>query len=282
MKYTREEIIAALRKVREEGHPVIGTAAGIGLAAKCQDLGGADFIIADLAAKMRMSGFGSVPAMFAVKRAVSVQEELTGEILPMVSRAPVLAGINATEPFEDIDAYIDKMMEAGYSGIINSPSNGWNVGRNEKNLIKLGLGYDTETEMIGRAHRKDIFTAAMCYRENQARAMAEAGADVIIANLGLTAGGRTGAAAWLTEEEAAVCAEGIARAAKTVRTEVLVLFVGGVYTDAEKVKSLLRRVPELDGFAAGSAADRLPMEKAITSAQAAYKELRLCPGNTDR
>ncbi|MBC8535334.1 phosphoenolpyruvate hydrolase family protein [Feifania hominis] len=274
-KVSREVLLHRVAKLKAENRAIIATGAGIGITARCQEVAGSDLILVDMAARMRMAGFGAMSANFAVKRANSLIAELAPEILPIVEHTPVLAGVAATEPFADIRQTIRECSECGYSGVFNSPSVGWNDSFNAKNLTRVGLGYDREIELIAVAHGENLITLARCYDAWQAGEMARAGADFIVADLGPTAGGLSGVKTTLDHDEIRKLTESIVRAARGENESVTVLCTGGPLAAPREVELLLNSIAGLDGFYGGSATDSIPMEQGIISVAQGFKQTRL-------
>lgn len=274
-KIERNEIVSRLRNLINASRAIIGTSAGIGIAAKCQAYAGADLIVVDNSARFRMAGYGSYGGNFAYKNSTDMLYRQACDILPLVTDVPVIAGVTAAEPLRDIHTVINDMSEMGFSGICNSPSVGWYDPKNAKNLKKLGLGYDQEVRMIAYAHQRDLLTVAVCYDAGQAREMASAGADIIVAEIGLTEGGMIGAKALMPFEEARSLIQIICDAARGVRQDVIVLCHGGLLSTPAAVSKMLNALNGVNGFLGGSATDRLPMEQGIVRTAEGFKATRL-------
>ena len=277
-KIERNEIVSRLWKLIDANRAIIGTSAGIGIAAKCHAYAGADLIVVDNSARFRMAGYGSYGGNFAYKNSTDMLYRQARDILPLVADVPVIAGVTAAEPFRDIHTVISDMKEMGFSGICNSPSVGWYDSKNARNLTKLGLGYDQEVHMIAYAHQQDLLTAAICYNAEQAREMACAGADIIVAEIGLTGGGMIGAKALMPFEEARGLIQTICDAARDVREDVIVLCHGGLLSTPEAVSKMLNALNGVNGFLGGSATDRIPMEQGIVRTAEGFKAARLYGG----
>ncbi|MEG1558460.1 MAG: phosphoenolpyruvate hydrolase family protein, partial [Oscillospiraceae bacterium] len=259
-KMTYSEIVNRLHGEIEKKHALLVTATGIGITAKCQEFAGSDLLVVDCAARIRMAGFGSLGGNFAFKKAneqLLIQAE---EILPIIKKVPVIAGVAAAEPFSDIITFVDKLSEMGFSGIANSPSVGWNDEFNQKNLSKLGIGYDSEVALIKAAHERGLFTVAHCFDASQAAAMASCGADIVIANIGLTSGGLIGAKTVFSMDEAVNAIQKICDAAKEANNSVIVLCHGGPLSTPCNVACALSQLSGVAGFLGESATDRIPME----------------------
>ena len=271
----RKEILSRLGGVIKAGKAVVATGAGIGIAAKCQAFAGADLIVVDSAARFRMAGYGSYGGLFAYKNSTDMLYEQGRDILPLAGDTPVIAGITAAEPFRDVGTVVDDMVRMGFSGVCNSPSVGWYDAKNAANLTKLGLGYDQEVKLIREAHAKDLFTMAVCHDAAQALTMTEAGADVIVAEIGLTEGGLIGATALLPFAQAQALIQSMCDAAQSVREDVIVLCHGGLLSTPEAVAKMLCALRGVAGVLGGSATDRIPMERGIIETAKGFKATRL-------
>src|SRR5215211_5423799 len=186
MAITREEIVARLRQQNAAGKPIVGCGAGTGISAKLAEAGGADLIIIYNSGRYRMAGRGSLAGMMPYGDANAIVVEMAGEVLPVVTRTPVLAGVNGTDPFRDMDLFLDQLKALGFSGVQNFPTVGLIDGVFRANLEETGMSYALEIDMIAKAHDKDMLTTPYVFSENQATAMAIAGADIIVCQLGLT------------------------------------------------------------------------------------------------
>lgn len=271
----REEILSRLVNLMDSNKAIIGTSAGIGIVAKCQAYAGADLIVVDNSARFRMAGYGSYGGNFAYKNSTDMLYQQAHDILPLVADVPVIAGITAAEPFHDIHTVIKDMSKMGFSGVCNSPSVGWYDSKNAINLKKLGLGYDQEVNMIVYAHQQNLLTVAICYNADQAREMTEAGADIIVAEVGLTVGGMIGAKVLLSYQETLDRIQTICDAARDIRADVIVLCHGGLLCTPVEVAKMLNALHGINGFLGGSATDRIPMEQGITGTAAGFKSARL-------
>ncbi len=275
MVFTRDDIISRLNAALERGEIIVGTTAGIGLVAKCQEAGGADIIAVDYGARLRMAGVSSLAANLSSGRAVEVVSSLSSEVLPVVKNTPVLCGICATEPFATIDMLLDDAMNSGYSGVYLSPSIGWNSPSNIKNLDKQNIGLDREAAFIARAKGRGIFSAAYCHTAESCRMMSAAGADMVVVTVGATVGGFSGVKSALTMEESVQFIDGCTKAAKGENENIKVLFTGGIFSSSESVAKLISLLPEVDGFMGGSSTDRLPMEEGLTEGARLFKKTKL-------
>lgn len=271
----REEILGKLNRKIESHEPLLITEAGVGIAAKCQAYAGADAVLVCHGARMRMAGFGSGAGFFAYKNSTDMLYQEAHDILPLLSDTPAIAGITAAEPFRDVAQVIDDMAHLGFSGVCNSPSTGWNDPMNAANLSKLGLGYDQEVAMIRLAHDKGLLTLAICYVAEQATQMAEAGADIVVAELGITRGGLVGVQTVYPFEEARERIQAISDAVKAVTPHGIVLCHGGILNAPDIVEKMLNSVTHVSGFLGGSATDRIPMEQGIIKTAQGFKQDRL-------
>ncbi|MBK6005680.1 phosphoenolpyruvate hydrolase family protein [Ramlibacter ginsenosidimutans] len=260
----RAEILDHLRGKVEAGRPIVGGGAGTGLSAKCEEAGGLDLIVIYNSGRYRMAGRGSLAGVLAYGNANEIVCEMAREVLPVVRRTPVLAGVNGTDPFMITDEFLQRLVTLGFSGVQNFPTVGLIDGTFRANLEETGMGYDLEVEMIARAHALDLLTTPYVFSEDDARAMAKAGADIVVCHLGLTTGGSIGAG---TARTLADCVEPInawAAAARAVKHDVLVLCHGGPIAEPEDAQWILSQCPGCHGFYGASSMERLPTEVALT------------------
>lgn len=278
MAMSRSEILKKLYAQVEAGIPIIGGGAGTGISAKCEEAGGIDLIILYNSGRYRMAGRVSITGLFAYGDANAIVLEMAGEVLPVVKNTPVLAGVNATDPFRLMPVFLRQLKEIGFAGVQNFPTVGLFDGQMRANMEATGLGYDKEVEMIRLAHELDLLTTPYVFNEDEAKAMVEAGADIIVAHVGLTTGGTIGAHVAMTMDEAIDTVNRIADAAKQVREDILVLCHGGPFDEPENVAYALARMPGVHGFYGASSMERLPVERAITQQVQAFKSIRLNRG----
>jgi len=260
----RQQILGRLRAKIGAGTPIVGGGAGTGLSAKCEEMGGIDLIVIYNSGRYRMAGRGSLAGLLAYGNANEIVCEMAREVLPVVKRTPVLAGVNGTDPFLIRDSFLRRIIDLGFSGIQNFPTVGLIDGLFRANLEETGMGYDTEVELIAHARTLDLLTTPYVFSTDNARAMAQAGADVVVCHLGLTTGGSIGAQ---TALKLADCVEPInawAAAAKSVRSDVIVLCHGGPIATPDDAQYILRRCPDCHGFYGASSMERLPVEAALT------------------
>jgi predicted TIM-barrel enzyme len=275
MAIAREEILRKLHAQAADGVPIVGGGAGTGLSAKCEEAGGIDLLVLYNTGRYRMAGRVSITGLFAYGDANQIVMEMAGEVLPVVKRTPVLAGVNATDPFRLMPVFLRQVKEAGFSGVQNFPTVGLFDGRMRENMEACGLGYEKEVEMIALASEMDLLTTPYVFNEQEAMAMAKAGADIIVAHVGLTTGGTIGAASALTMDQAVDTTLRIAKAARSVRPDLLVICHGGPFDEPENVAQAMRRLPGINGFYGASSMERLPVERAIKEQVEKFKRMSL-------
>jgi predicted TIM-barrel enzyme len=275
MPYTRREILDRLGQIIARGLPIIGGGAGTGISAKFEEVGGVDLIVIYNSGRYRMAGRGSLSGLMPYGDANGIVMEMASEVLTVVKHTPVLAGVCGTDPFRQMPLFLKQVEAAGFSGIQNFPTVGLIDGLFRQNLEETGMGYGLEVEMIRLAREMDLFTSPYCFNPDEATAMAQAGADVIVAHLGLTTKGSIGATTAVTLERAPEKVQEIADAAKRANKEVIVLCHGGPISEPEDAEYVLQRTAGVHGFYGASSMERLPVEKAITETLKAYKAIRL-------
>ena len=258
----------------KEGVPIIGGGAGTGLSAKCEEAGGIDLIVIYNSGRYRMAGRGSLAGVLAYGNANEIVMEMAREVLPVISRTPVLAGVNGTDPFCNFDHFLDQVKAIGFSGIQNFPTVGLIDGVFRSNLEETGMSYDLEVDVVRLARSKDLLTTPYVFDVGQARMMAEAGADIIVAHMGLTTGGSIGAETAMPLEEAVNRVSEIARAALSVRNDIIVLCHGGPISTPEDAALILERCRQCHGFYGASSMERLPTEIALVEQTRRFKEIR--------
>jgi predicted TIM-barrel enzyme len=239
------------------------------------EAGGADLIIIYNSGRYRMAGRGSLAGMMPYGDANSIVVEMAAEVLPVVKDTPVLAGVCGTDPFRLMPVFLKQLKEIGFSGVQNFPTVGLIDGTFRQNLEGTGMGYDKEIDMIGLAHELDLFTSPYVFEPLQAQAMAEAGADQLVAHVGLTTAGTIGAAFAMTLDEAIEKVLAIAEAGRTVRKDLLVICHGGPFDEPENVGAALARMPGINGFFGASSIERLPTERAIRDQVVEFKSLKM-------
>jgi predicted TIM-barrel enzyme len=275
MAIAREEILRKLHAQAAAGVPIVGGGAGTGLSAKCEEAGGIDLLVLYNTGRYRMAGRVSITGLFAYGDANQIVMEMAGEVLPVVKRTPVLAGVNATDPFRLMPVFLRQVKEAGFSGVQNFPTVGLFDGRMRENMEACGIGYQKEVEMIALASQMDLLTTPYVFNEQEAEAMAKAGADLVGAHLGLTTGGTIGAASAMTLDQAVDTTLRIAQAARSVRPAVLVICHGGPFDEPENVGQAMRRMPGINGFFGASSMERLPVERAVKEQVEKFKRMPL-------
>ncbi len=274
MALSRQEMLSRLRAQVAAGRPIVGAGAGTGISAKFAEAGGADLIIIYNSGRYRMAGRGSLAGLMPYGDANGIVVEMAAEVLPVVKDTPVLAGVCGTDPFRLMPIFLKQLKEIGFSGVQNFPTVGLIDGSFRTNLEATGMGYDKEIEMIRLAHDLDLFTSPYVFDADQAQAMAAAGADQLVAHVGLTTAGSIGAAVAFTLDEAIDKVMTIAAAGRSVRSDILVICHGGPFDEPESVVAALARMPGIDGFFGASSIERLPTERAITGQVAAFKSGR--------
>lgn len=271
----RQDVLTRLQATIAAGRPVVGAGAGTGLSAKCAEGGGVDLIIIYNSGRYRMAGRGSLAGLLPYGDANQIVVEMASEVLPVVKETPVLAGVCGTDPFRLMPVFLDQLKAMGFAGVQNFPTVGLYDGVFRQNLEETGMGYDLEIEMVRLAHERDLVTAPYVFDEDQARAMAEAGADVLVPHVGLTTKGSIGAGTALTLDEAVTRVQAMRDAASAVRPDVLVLCHGGPIAEPDDAAYVLSHTNGVVGFFGASSVERLPTEKAITQQVAAFKNMEL-------
>lgn len=275
MAIARQEIIRRLQAQVAAGIPIVGCGAGTGISAKFSEAGGADLIIIYNSGRYRMAGRGSLAGLMAYGDANQIVVDMAAEVLPVVKNTPVLAGVNGTDPFRLMPVFLRQLKEIGFSGVQNFPTVGLIDGNFRANLEATGMGYDKEIETIRLARQADLFTSPYVFDVDQAKAMAEAGADVLVAHVGLTTSGTIGASVALTLDQAIERVMVIAEAGRKVRKDLLVICHGGPFDEPESVGKALLRMPGIDGFFGASSIERLPTERAIAGQVNHFKGMKL-------
>jgi predicted TIM-barrel enzyme len=259
----------------QAGKPIVGCGAGTGISAKFAEAGGADVIIIYNSGRYRMAGRGSLAGMMPYGDANGIVMEMAAEVLPVVQDTPVLAGVCGTDPFRLMPIFIKQLKETGFSGVQNFPTVGLIDGKFRANLEGTGMGFDKEIEAISIAHDLDLFTSPYVFEPEQARAMAEAGADQLVVHVGLTTAGAIGAAVAFSLDEAIDKVMQVAEAGRKVRQDILVLCHGGPFDEPQVVGEALKQMPGINGFFGASSIERLPTERAIRKQVQDFKSLQL-------
>lgn len=277
MAISRNEILKNLYAKAEQGIPILGGGAGTGISAKSEEAGGIDLIIVYNTGRYRMAGRVSMTGLFAYGDANAIMMEMAGEVLPIVKKTPVLAGVNATDPFRMMPQFLKQVKEIGFSGVQNFPTVGLFDGKIRNNMEGTGLGYDKEVEMIALAHNLDLLTTPYCFTEDEATAMVKAGADLIVAHVGMTTGGTIGATDAMTLEQAVDITMRIADASRKIRKDVLVICHGGPFDEPETVEKGLKMMPGINGFYGATSMERLPVERAIKEQVQKFTTMKTTP-----
>jgi predicted TIM-barrel enzyme len=270
---TGEEARARLRRTLESGSVIIGAGAGTGLSAKCAEAGGADLIIIYNSGRFRMAGRGSLAGMMPYGDANGIMMEMAAEVLPVVEHTPVLAGVCGTDPFREMPAFLDDVIRLGFTGIQNFPTVGLVDGNLRVNLEETGMGYGLEVELIRLAAQRGLLTAPYVFDVDSARAMAEAGADILVPHMGLTTKGTIGAGTAKTLDESVELIQAMQQAAVAIRPDLIVLCHGGPIAEPKDAAYVLERTEGIVGFFGASSMERLPTEVAITENLRRFKSL---------
>lgn len=261
----RSEILARFTDKIAQRRPIVGAGAGTGLSAKCEEEGGADLIIIYNSGRFRMAGRGSLSGLLAYGNANDLVVEMGREVLPIVKNVPVLAGVNGTDPFYEPTRMLRLLRDMGFSGVQNFPTVGLIDGNFRANLEETGMSYQLEVDMIARAHDEDLLTTPYVFSVEEAIAMTEAGADIVVCHMGLTTGGSIGADTAKTLDDCVTLATEWAAAARSIRSDVIVLVHGGPVADPADAGYVLRNATGIDGFYGASSMERLPTEIALTA-----------------
>ncbi len=275
MVFTRQQVLERLRAIIAEGRPIIGGGAGTGISAKFEAAGGVDLIIIYNSGRYRMAGRGSLSGLMPYGDANAIVMDMAKEVLTVTEDTPVLAGVCGTDPFRQMPLFLKEVVAAGFSGIQNFPTVGLIDGLFRQNLEETGMGFGLEIEMIRLAHEMNLLTTPYCFNADDAKAMARAGADIVVAHLGLTTKGSIGATTAVTLENAPAKVQEIADAAKSINPDVIVLCHGGPISEPPDAEYVLHRTKGVHGFYGASSMERLPVEKAITETMKAYKAIQL-------
>lgn len=275
MHYTREESLAKLNETVDQDEPIIGAGAGTGISAKFAERGGVDLLIIYNSGRYRMNGRGSLAGLLPYGDANEIVVEMGHEVLPIVEETPVLAGVNGTDPFREMDVFVKKLKQQGFSGVQNFPTVGLidEDSQFRQNLEGTGMGYDKEVEMIREAADQDMLTCPYVFSEEHARAMTEAGADLIVSHMGLTTSGDIGAAEALDLDTAAEHVQAHHDAAKDINEDVTVICHGGPIAWPDDAEYVLNNTEGVVGFFGASSIERLPTEDAIESQAHEFKEI---------
>lgn len=271
---SRTSILERLRKKIADGLPLIGGGAGTGISAKCEEAGGIDLIVIYNSGRYRMAGRGSLSGVLAYGNANEIVKEMAYEVITAVTHTPVLAGVNGTDPFMLRDHFLRELRDLGFAGIQNFPTVGLIDGLFRANLEETGMGYHLEVEMIAAAHEMDMLTTPYAFNVEEGQLMTEAGADIVVAHMGLTTKGTIGAHTAKTLDDCVEEVKAICNACKSIRGDVITLCHGGPIAEPEDASYILERVPEVDGFYGASSMERLPTEVAMTHQVKRFTEIR--------
>jgi predicted TIM-barrel enzyme len=275
MVLSKDECLRRLRRTVSQGHAVVGAGAGTGISAKCAEAGGVDLIIIYNSGRYRMAGRGSLAGLLPYGDANAIVVEMAREVLPIVKDTPVLAGVCGTDPFRVMEAYLSELKQLGFAGVQNFPTVGLIDGVFRANLEETGMGYGLEVDMIRNASQLGLLTCPYVFQEEQARQMAAAGADVVVAHMGLTTKGSIGAHTAVTLDDAVLRIQAIRDAAVAVKPDILVLCHGGPVAEPEDARYVLSRTRGVAGFFGASSIERLPTERAITDQVRKFKTITI-------
>ena len=271
----RAQILEKFRAMVARGQPIVGGGAGTGLSAKSEEAGGIDLIIIYNSGRFRMAGRGSAAGLLAYGNANQIVKEMALEVLPVVKHTPVLAGVNGTDPFVIMPRLLAELKDIGFSGVQNFPTIGLFDGQMRVSFEETGMGYGLEVEMIAHAHRLDLLTTPYVFNEQEAIDMTAAGADIVVAHMGVTTGGSIGATSAKSLDDCVGEIAGIAKAARSVRKDVIVLCHGGPISMPDDARYILERCPGCHGFYGASSMERLPAEAAIMRQTQEFKSLTI-------
>jgi len=263
MTESRSEILKRFRQKIARGEPIVGGGAGTGISAKCEEAGGIDLIVIYNSGRFRMAGHGSLAGLMPFGDANAIVLEMAAEVLPVVKKTPVLAGVCATDPMRLMGHFLKQVQATGFAGVQNFPTVGLIDGTFRANLEETNMGYDREVEMVRLARQMDLLTTPYVFNPDEAARMAEAGADILVAHMGLTTSGSIGARTAKTLKQCAALIDEIAAAARKVRDDVILLCHGGPIAEPEDAAFILEHCAVVDGFYGASSMERLPTERAI-------------------
>ncbi|MEO5808027.1 phosphoenolpyruvate hydrolase family protein [Devosia sp.] len=271
----RSTILKKFQQMVAEKKPIVGGGAGTGISAKSEEAGGIDLIIIYNSGRYRMAGRGSAAGLLAYGNANDIVKDMAREVLPVVKHTPVLAGVNGTDPFLLMPQFLSELKAMGFSGVQNFPTIGLFDGQMRVSFEETGMGYGLEVDMIAEAHRQDLLTTPYVFNPDEATAMAKAGADIIVAHMGVTTGGAIGAKAAKTLDQCIAEIDAISAAALKVRQDIIVLCHGGPISMPDDAKYVLARARDCHGFYGASSMERLPVEVAIRSQVEEFKSMPL-------
>jgi predicted TIM-barrel enzyme len=272
-RFERQALLDRFRDMIRRREPIIGGGAGTGLSAKCEEAGGIDLIVIYNSGRYRMAGRGSLAGLLAYGNANEIVKEMAREVIPMVERTPVLAGVNGTDPFILQDHFLDELKALGFAGVQNFPTVGLIDGVFRANLEETGMSYRLEVELIRAAHAKDMITTPYVFNAEDAAAMTEAGADIIVCHMGLTTSGAIGAQTAKSLDECVTLIDAWSAAARAIREDVIVLCHGGPIAMPDDATYVLQRCEHIHGFYGASSMERLPAETALTEQTQRFKQI---------
>jgi len=272
-KFERKELLAKFNKMKADGIPIVGGGAGTGLSAKCEEEGGIDLIVIYNSGRYRMAGRGSLSGLLAYGNANEIVKEMASEVIPVTKSTPVLAGVNGTDPFCNFDMFLDDLTRLGFSGIQNFPTVGLIDGTFRANLEETGMSFSQEVDVIRMASEKGMFTTPYVFSEEDAIAMAKAGADIIVCHLGLTTGGSIGAETALDLDGCIKSIDAWSDAALSVNADVIILCHGGPISMPADAEYVLKRTKNCHGFYGASSMERLPTEVALVEQTKLFKNI---------
>jgi predicted TIM-barrel enzyme len=273
-RHSRKDLLARFRAMIAKGEPIVGGGAGTGLSAKCEEAGGIDLIIIYNSGRYRMAGRGSLAGMMAYGNANDIVLDMAREVLPVVKKTPVLAGVNGTDPFCIFDDFLDRLKALGFAGVQNFPTVGLFDGRMRANLEETGMGYGLEVDMIRLAHEKDMLTTPYAFSVAEAEAMTKAGADILVCHMGLTTGGAIGASTAFTLDQSVDLINDMIAAARKIRPDIIALCHGGPIAEPKDAEYVLARCKDCHGFYGASSMERLPVETALTEQTRRFKAIK--------
>ena len=273
-RMTRKEVLNKFKKEVENGKILVGVGAGTGITAKSSEAGGADMLIVYNSGRYRMAGRGSLAGLLPYGDANQIVVDMGAEVLPVVKSTPVLAGVCGTDPFRVMDIFLKQLKDQGFNGVQNFPTVGLIDGVFRQNLEETGMGYDLEVEMIRKAHELDMLTTPYVFNPEQAAAMAKAGADILVAHMGLTTKGTIGAKTALTLDDCVEKIEAIIKAGKEVNPDIMVICHGGPIAEPDDAAYVMERVKDIDGFFGASSIERFAAEKGIKEQTSLFKAIQ--------
>ena len=274
MPETRSDILSRFRQKIVEGRPIIGGGAGTGISAKFEEAGGIDLIVIYNSGRFRMAGHGSLAGLMPYGDANAIVMDMAAEVLPVVRHTPVLAGVCGTDPMRLIDRFLGQVQAVGFAGVQNFPTVGLIDGLFRANLEETGMGYGKEVEMIRLARQMELLTTPYVFDPDTAAAMTEAGADILVAHMGLTTKGSIGAQTAKTLDDCVGIIDAITAAARSIRDDVIVLCHGGPIAEPDDAAFILRHCQAIDGFYGASSMERLPTEQAIRQQTERFLQIR--------